>query len=285
MAPGERSSNDEGDDDERRHGSPRPVQVHGLGRHRLVWTIRAASRGPCRSSRPRQPPSTTLLFAQISDSHIGFNKDANTTSPATVKAGIDRINALPKAPAFMLHTGDITHLRSPSEFDLADQLIGESPAAVFYVPGEHDMLIDNGAAYLERYGKGTHGAGWHSFDHSGVHFIGLVNVVDLKPGGLGRLGDEQLEWLENDLAGRSAEHADRRLRPRPAVDGLPRVGLGHRGRRAALALPQALRLGHGPQRAHPPGDAEGRRQRHLPHRHVRRRSRSLGPARRPRPGR
>src|SRR4029450_8020613 len=121
-----------------------------------------------------------LLFVQISDSHIGFNKDANTDVPGTVKAGIDRIRALPKPPAFMLHTGDISHLSKPGEFDLADQLIGGSRLQVFYVPGEHDMLVDNGASYLERYGKGSRGAGWYSFDQRGGQFVGLVDVVDMK---------------------------------------------------------------------------------------------------------
>ena len=128
----------------------------------------------------------------------------------------------------MLHTGDISHLSKPEEFDLADQLIGEARLQAFYVPGEHDMLVDDGAAYRERYGRGSQGAGWYSFDQGGVHFVGLVNVVDLKAGGMGRLGDEQLEWLEDDLAGRSGQHADRGLRPHPAVDRLSRVGLGHR---------------------------------------------------------
>ncbi|MEK0085351.1 metallophosphoesterase family protein [Benzoatithermus flavus] len=144
-------------------------------------------------------------FVQISDSHIGFAKDANTDVPGTVKAGIDRILALPRAPAFLLHTGDISHLSQPDEFDLADQLIGAARLPVFHVPGEHDMLVDEGASYRERYGKGTKGAGWYSFDHGGVHFVGLVNVADLAPGGLGRLGDAQLEWLEDDLAGLGAE--------------------------------------------------------------------------------
>jgi len=171
----------------------------------VVWTIAG---GVPRSLPIEQAEAATLddlLFAQISDSHIGFNKDANTDVPGTVKAGIDRIRALPKTPAFMLHTGDISHLSKPGEFDLADQLIGASRLQVFYVPGEHDVLVDNGASYLERYGKGSRGMGWYSFDYSGVHFVGLVNVADLRPGGMGRLGDEQLEWLERDLAGRSAE--------------------------------------------------------------------------------
>src|SRR5215207_4800742 len=171
----------------------------------VAWTIAG---GVPRSLPIEQALAATLdalAFVQISDSHIGFGKDANTDVPGTVKAGIDRIRALPKAPAFMLHTGDISHLSKPGEFDLADQLIGASRLQVFYVPGEHDMLVDDGASYLERYGKGSRGMGWYSFDHSGVHFVGLVNVVDLRPGGMGRLGDEQLEWLEQDLAGRSAE--------------------------------------------------------------------------------
>ena len=75
---------------------------------------------------------------------------------------------------------------------------------MFYVPGEHDVLEDDGQSYLERFGKGTHGAGWHSFDQNGVHFIGLVNVVNLKAGGLGTLGDDQLEWLEKDVKGLSS---------------------------------------------------------------------------------
>ena len=112
---------------------------------------------------------------------------------------------LPQAPAFMLHTGDISHLSKPEEFDLADQLLAEARLQAFYVPGEHDMLVDDGGAYRERYGKGSQGAGWFSFDQAGVHFIGLVNVVDLKAGGLGHLGVDQLEWLEDDLADRSAE--------------------------------------------------------------------------------
>ncbi len=171
----------------------------------VVWTMAG---GVPRSLPIEQADAATLdgwSFVQVSDSHIGFNKEANTDVPGTVKASIDRIRMLPRAPAFMIHTGDISHLSKPEEFDLADQLLGEARLQAFYVPGEHDMLVDEGGAYLERYGKGSKGAGWYSFDQAGVHFIGLVNVVDLKAGGLGRLGDAQLEWLEDDLSGRSAE--------------------------------------------------------------------------------
>jgi 3',5'-cyclic AMP phosphodiesterase CpdA len=141
-----------------------------------------------------------LSFVQISDSHMGFDKAANPDVVGTLKAAIDKINALPVAPAFMLHTGDISHLSKPEEFDTVDQLLkGASAKDVFFVPGEHDVLNDDGKQYLERYGKGTLGSGWYSFDKNGVHFVGLVNVMNLKAGGLGSLGGEQLEWLEKDV--------------------------------------------------------------------------------------
>ena len=99
----------------------------------------------------------------------------------------------------MLHTGDLTHLSREAEFDTLQQVLSELSLPVFYVPGEHDVLEDDGATYRQRFGKGTLGAGWHSFDHGGTHFIGLVNVVNLKAGGLGSLGPDQLEWLEKDV--------------------------------------------------------------------------------------
>ncbi len=149
--------------------------------------------------------SGELSFAQISDSHMGFNKPANPDVAATLKAAVEKINALPKPPEFLLHTGDISHLSKPAEFDTVDQILkGAKSKDVFFVPGEHDVFSDNGDLYRERYGKGTKGAGWYSFDKNGVHFIGLVNVMNLKAGGLGTLGQEQLEWLENDLKGRPA---------------------------------------------------------------------------------
>jgi Icc protein len=139
-------------------------------------------------------------FVQISDSHMGFNKPANTDVAGTFKAAIDKINALSVAPEFMLHTGDISHLSKPEEFDTVEQILKSAkPKNVFYVPGEHDILNDNGKQYLERFGKGSQGGGWYSFDKKGVHFIGLVNVQNLKAGGLGSLGAEQLEWMEKDV--------------------------------------------------------------------------------------
>lgn len=171
----------------------------------VLWTVAGGVPRSVPIERAQAADLEGLFFAQISDTHLGYAKDANADVPGTVRAGIDRLRALPRPPAFLLHTGDISHLSKPEEFDQADQLVGASRLQVFYVPGEHDLLDGDGAAYRERYGKGSLGAGWHSFDHGGVHFVGLVNVADLKPGGMGRLGEEQLEWLEADLAARSAE--------------------------------------------------------------------------------
>lgn len=136
---------------------------------------------------------------------MGFNKAANPDVVATLQVAVDRINSAPTRPAFLLHTGDISHLSKPTEFDTVDQVLKSAKASqVFYVPGKHDVLEDDGKQYRERYGKGTKGGGWYSFDHQGMHFIGLVNVLNLKAGGLGTLGSEQLEWLEDDVKGLSA---------------------------------------------------------------------------------
>ena len=141
-----------------------------------------------------------FAFVQISDSHIGFNKAANPDVTGTLRAAINKINGLPVAPEFVLHTGDLSQLSKPDEFDTLDQsLKSVRTGRIFYVPGEHDVLDDNGAKYRERYGAGTKGDGWYSFDHKGVHFIGLVNVMNLKAGGLGSLGPAQLSWLRDDL--------------------------------------------------------------------------------------
>jgi len=176
----------------------------------LVWTMsggipasQAFAKGM--ESGMGKGKGVDFSFAQISDSHIGFNKPANPDVTATLQTAISKINALPQKPDFIIHTGDLSHLSKPSEFDTLDQTLKSASAKqIYFVPGEHDMLTDNGEQYLQRYGKGTKGNGWYSFDHKGVHFAGLVNVANLKAGGLGSLGHEQLEWLEDDLKGRSA---------------------------------------------------------------------------------
>jgi 3',5'-cyclic AMP phosphodiesterase CpdA len=171
----------------------------------VLWTIAGGvpqSLGLVGEALAADPKSFTFL--QISDSHVGFDKPANPNALGTLKEVIAKVKGMPARPSFMIHTGDITHLSKPAEFDNADQVIGDAKLQVHYVPGEHDIIDEErGKAYLERYGKGSKGAGWYSFDDGGVHFIGLVNVVDLKGGGLGNLGAEQLAWLEDDLKGKS----------------------------------------------------------------------------------
>src|SRR5580693_214297 len=144
-------------------------------------------------------PKSDFSFVQISDSHIGFNKAANPDVVGTLQAAIAKINAMPIQPSFVLHTGDLTQLAQPDEFDTLQQgLAAIKTEKIFYVPGEHDVT-DNGKLYLERFGKGTMGDGWYSFDKNGVHFIGLNNVTNHVDGGLGYIGAAQLKWLEEDL--------------------------------------------------------------------------------------
>ena len=149
-------------------------------------------------------PKSDFSFVQISDSHIGFNKAANKDVLGTLQAAIAKINAMPVQPSFVLHTGDLTQLAQPDEFDTLQQaLTGIKTEKIFYVPGEHDVT-DNGKLYMERYGKGTQGDGWYSFDSHGVHFIGLVNVMTQGDGSFGVLGPDQLAWLEKDVKGLSS---------------------------------------------------------------------------------
>jgi Icc protein len=149
------------------------------------------------------PKSASFSFLQISDSHIGFAKPANPDARATLRQAVAKVVALPARPDFIIHTGDVSQLSRDEEFDDASEILREAGVPVFFIPGEHDMLDPEGAkAFLARFGKGTRGAGWYSFDHRGVHFVALVNVADLKPGGMGNLGREQLAWLQRDLAGR-----------------------------------------------------------------------------------
>ena len=173
----------------------------------VVWT---ASSGVL-SSRLAAPayaaeaPTGAFSFVQISDTHVGFKGQANSDAAATLQQVIDRVNALPSRPAFVLHTGDQTHGQKAGAFDtVAELLKGVKTERVFYVPGEHDVFLDGGKEYLSRYGKGTvDGRGWQSFDYKGTHFVGLVNVLKYKGEGMGSLGQEQIEWLEKDVGGLS----------------------------------------------------------------------------------
>ncbi|MGC1304544.1 MAG: metallophosphoesterase [Caulobacteraceae bacterium] len=150
-------------------------------------------------------PQGRPLFVQISDTHIGFNKAANPDVSATLERTIDLVNAMPVQPALVLHTGDITHLSKAEEFDHARQLLSRMRVTELHTtPGEHDVIDGPGAEYFARFGQASGGRGYYSFDHQGVHFIGLVNVMHFKAGGLGGFGDDQLAWLKDDLAGRAA---------------------------------------------------------------------------------
>lgn len=192
---------DNGDDEgvSRRHALECMIWA-GTG---VLWTVAGGvpkSLSLLDSAEAAEAAKSGFTFLQVSDSHVGFNKPANPHALDTLKEAVGRINGLSSRPAFMLHTGDITHSAKPSEFDDANQILGSTRLTAHYVPGEHDITDPvTEKAYLERYGKGTKGGGWYSFDQNGVHFIGLNNVVDLKTYGLGFLGKEQLEWLEDDL--------------------------------------------------------------------------------------
>lgn len=147
----------------------------------------------------------TPLFVQISDTHIGFKAEANPDVAGTVKQTIELVNAMPDKPAFIMHTGDVTHLSKPEEFDLALQLLSELKVTELHtVPGEHDVIDGPGAEYFKRFGKPSNNKGYYSFDHDGVHFVALVNVMNFRANGLGALGNDQLAWLENDLKSRSS---------------------------------------------------------------------------------
>jgi Icc protein len=154
---------------------------------------------------PKGAAVQPFTFVQLSDSHIGFNKPPNADAKATFAEAIAKVKALSVKPDFIIHTGDVSQLSRDDQFDDAEQMLKATGLPVFFIPGEHDMLDpDGGKAFLQRFGKGSQGAGWYSFDHRGVHFVALVNVADLKPGGMGNLGPEQLKWLKADLSGRSS---------------------------------------------------------------------------------
>ena len=205
-----------GDENNRGNGADinrrRVLQCMSWAGAGVLWTVSGGiprTVGLIGEASAADAPKGALHFVQISDSHMGFKQAANPDPAATLGEAIAKINAMPVQPAFLVHTGDISHLSKEAEWDAADQIIKGANKQVYYIPGEHDVAdVDNGKAYLARYGKGTQGRGWYSFDAAGVHFIALINVFEFKPGfksaGLALLGDEQLEWIEKDVAHRSA---------------------------------------------------------------------------------
>jgi 3',5'-cyclic-AMP phosphodiesterase len=203
----------------------------------LVWTVgggilssRAFGREPVRRA------AGSFSFVQISDSHIGFSKEPNKDVAATLRTAVDKINALEDRPDLLIHTGDLTHLSTPREFDtVAEILKGAKVGHIAYVPGEHDLIGDS--KYLERFGAGTKGDGWYSFDHRGLHFVGLVNAFGQGTDkGLGILGDDQLRWLEADLAPRGASTPVVVFAHVPLLSVYPEWGWGTTDGRRALDL-------------------------------------------------
>ncbi|HWK44581.1 MAG TPA: metallophosphoesterase [Stellaceae bacterium] len=175
----------------------------------VLWTV---SGGVPRSSLIGDAQAATATaaatksdfsFVQISDSHIGFANSPNMDTPGTLREAIDLVTQQKGNASLMLHTGDVSHLSKPAQFDTAEQIVRGAGLDVHYVPGEHDVLVDDGKAFFERFTPGA-AQGWYSWNQQGVHFVALNNVQDLKAGGLGNLGAEQLAWLKRDLAGHSA---------------------------------------------------------------------------------
>jgi 3',5'-cyclic-AMP phosphodiesterase len=177
------------------------VSWTGLG---IVWAVGANGLfTACQAGEPTaQNPSTAspLSFVQISDTHIGFKKPANEHVTETLQKTIDAINALPVPSAFVVHTGDISHLSKPEEFDLAKQLLAQLKVPLFTLPGEHDTIGDRGKAYEEAFPRKDVREGLQVWDQAGIHFVSLTNVLDFGTTGLGKLGQAQLDILAKDLA-------------------------------------------------------------------------------------
>jgi len=185
-----------------RRGALKCLAWAGTG---IVWTVAGGVPRPLGLGEAlAATPADGFTFVQISDSHIGFNKEANPDVSATLQAALDRIAKLPKKPAMMIHTGDVSHLSKAAEFDAAEQLMKSVKLDTHYVPGEHDVIGDDGQQFFARFAKEAKPGGWYAFDQGGVHFVALNNVQNFVKDGAGGFGAEQLEWLEKDVKGRTA---------------------------------------------------------------------------------
>jgi 3',5'-cyclic-AMP phosphodiesterase len=221
-------------------------QAKGLGRRRLMkcmmwssagvlWTMAGGVPRPFRlDGEARAATPQDFSFVQISDTHIGFKGAVNPTPGATLKDALARAGAGAK-PAFLVHTGDVSHLSKAEEFDAAAELMKAADLETFYIPGEHDTINDDGKLFFERFGRAKGTDGWYSFDAGGAHFVALVNVVGLKAGGMGTLGAAQREWLEDDLKGKSASTPIVVLAHMPLWSIYPEWGWGTDDAEPALA--------------------------------------------------
>ncbi len=161
----------------------------------IAWSLSAAG---LFSAQGADAAEGGLSFVQISDSHIGFARPENPDVAGTLQKTIDAINAMPVQPAFVVHTGDVTHLAKPAQFDTAKQMLGTLKAPLFVLPGEHDV-IGSPDGFFAAFGRGDAPKGWSSFDKDGVHFLSLVNVFNFEIDG--KLGADQLDFVRKDLAG------------------------------------------------------------------------------------
>jgi hypothetical protein len=158
----------------------------------LGGVVLASGLAGCARLRGRED----FYFLQLSDTHWGYEGPANPEAGVTLKRTTAAIAAAARKPDFVVFTGDLTH--DTKDAALRRARLGEFEQIVTgigiphrrFLPGEHDASADHGAAYRERFGE-TH---W-SFDHKGIHFVGLDNVSDPE----GALGEAQLGWLEKDL--------------------------------------------------------------------------------------
>jgi 3',5'-cyclic AMP phosphodiesterase CpdA len=187
-----------------RRGFLRCMAWAGTG---VVWTVSGGVLSGCElgaAQKPAGPKTKDLYFVQISDSHIGFRGPANQDVTGTFGLAIAQINALAAQPAFVMHTGDLSHTSTPDQFDTVKQMLGTiKTGSTFQVPGEHDAVAGDDKAYLGMFGGTAVGTGYYSFDVNGVHFLALVNSVATQ--GMGHLGADQLDWIRKDLAGLSSE--------------------------------------------------------------------------------
>src|SRR4029079_3519600 len=154
------------------------------------------------SGTPAAAASSDLTFVQISDTHIGFRKDANPDVVGSLRRAIADINGLPDTPALVVHTGDVSHFAKPEEVGKAREVLQEIRVdRVHTIPGEHDTIDEGATGYLRFFDHDRNGKSWYSFDHGGIHVVALNNVLNFKAGTMTSLGDEQLAWMRKDLAG------------------------------------------------------------------------------------
>jgi 3',5'-cyclic AMP phosphodiesterase CpdA len=170
----------------------------------IVWTVAGGVPRPLGIGAALAAPTDEFTFVQISDTHIGFHLEANPDPSATMQAALDRIAKLPKRPAMIIHTGDVSHLSKAADFDAAEQIMKGAKFHTHYVPGEHDVIGDDGKQFFARFAKEAKPGGWYSFEQGGVHFVAMNNVQNFEKDKAGGFGTDQLEWLEKDLKGRTA---------------------------------------------------------------------------------